>query len=61
MAAAPSAEVSPEFNRAFVREVLITERLRMKALIVMSVIVLVVITSTSFLVPRRPFQGRRLL
>ncbi|MDQ8731754.1 adenylate/guanylate cyclase domain-containing protein [Bradyrhizobium sp. LHD-71] len=50
--AAWRGEVSPEFSRAFVREVLNTERVRMKALIVTSVIGLAVVTTVSWLHPQ---------
>ena len=45
------AEVSPEFHQAFVREVLLTERLRMKTLIVASVVALILVTVASFAFP----------
>lgn len=50
-AAAPQADVSPEFHQAFVHEVMATERLRMKTLIGASVLVIVLITAVSWLIP----------
>jgi adenylate cyclase len=44
-------DVSPEFHNAFVREVLATERLRMKTLIAASVLVVVMVTTVSFVFP----------
>ena len=45
------AEVSPEFHQAFVREVLKTERLRMKTLIGAAVILMVLVTAVSWILP----------
>ena len=43
--------VAPEFEQAFVREVLLTECLRVKTIIVMSVIIVVLITAVNVLFP----------
>ena len=48
---AVQAEVSPEFHQAFVREVLKTERLRMKTLIGAAVILMVLVTTVSWILP----------
>jgi adenylate cyclase len=46
------ADVSGEFHDAFVREVLTTERLRMKTLIIASALILVSVTTVSFVFPQ---------
>jgi adenylate cyclase len=51
-AARLQAQVSPEFHQAFVREVMTTERLRMKTLIAMSVIIVVLVTLVTLIRPQ---------
>jgi adenylate cyclase len=46
------ADISPEFRQAFVREVMTTERLRMKTLIVASVLIVILVTVVSWLFPQ---------
>jgi adenylate cyclase len=50
-AAGGSADVSPEFHQAFVRGIMETERLRMKTLIAMSVVIGALITTVVTLFP----------
>jgi adenylate cyclase len=50
-AAERELDVSPEFHQAFVRGILETERLRMKTLIAMSVIIVAIITIVATLFP----------
>lgn len=51
-AAARQADVSPEFHRAFVRGIMETERLRMKTLIVVSIVVLATVSMVALFIPQ---------
>src|SRR5436190_19426864 len=51
-AARVAEDVSPEFHQAFVRGIMETERLRMKMLVVASVVILVAVSTVALFFPQ---------